>query len=133
MVSTQLAQIAKKAKLDRKVRFTSLAHLITPEFLKDSCVGQAGSMRMGEHLVPVFDFVPRRSVLPDQALSTKLSVNVRKGRRSKYRQSLESKGRTGSQTSGSKLRRSRIISRRRPYRRFCFGRIPCAQTRRAAL
>jgi len=35
-VSTQLAQIAKKAKLDRKVRFTSLAHLLTPEFLKDT-------------------------------------------------------------------------------------------------
>jgi len=35
-VSTQLAQIAKKAQLDRKVRFTSLAHLITPEFLKET-------------------------------------------------------------------------------------------------
>jgi RNA-directed DNA polymerase len=36
VVSTQLAQIAKKAKLDRKVRFTSLAHLLTPEFLKET-------------------------------------------------------------------------------------------------
>lgn len=35
-MSTQLAQIAKKAKLDRKVRFTALAHLLTPEFLKDT-------------------------------------------------------------------------------------------------
>jgi RNA-directed DNA polymerase len=35
-VSTQLAQIAKKAKLDHKVRFTSLAHLLTPEFLKET-------------------------------------------------------------------------------------------------
>jgi hypothetical protein len=35
-VSTLLAQIAKKAKLDRKVRFTSLAHLLTPEFLKET-------------------------------------------------------------------------------------------------
>jgi RNA-directed DNA polymerase len=35
-VSTQLAQIAKKAKLDRKVRFTSLAHLLTPEFLTET-------------------------------------------------------------------------------------------------
>ena len=35
-VSTQLAQIAKKAQLDRKVRFTSLAHLLTPEFLKET-------------------------------------------------------------------------------------------------
>lgn len=35
-VSTQLAQIAKKAKFDRKVRFTSLAHLLTPEFLKET-------------------------------------------------------------------------------------------------
>lgn len=35
-MSTQLAQIAKKAKLDRKVRFTSLAHLLTPEFLKET-------------------------------------------------------------------------------------------------
>ena len=29
-MSTQLSQIAKKAKLDRKARFTSLAHLLTP-------------------------------------------------------------------------------------------------------
>lgn len=35
-MSTQLAQIAKKAKLDRKVRFTSLAHMLTPEFLKET-------------------------------------------------------------------------------------------------
>jgi len=35
-VSTQLVQIAKKARLDRKVRFTSLAHLLTPEFLKET-------------------------------------------------------------------------------------------------
>ena len=35
-VSTQLAQIAKKAKLHHKVRFTSLAHLLTPEFLKET-------------------------------------------------------------------------------------------------
>jgi len=35
-VSTQLVQIAKKAQLDRKVRFTSLAHLLTPEFLKET-------------------------------------------------------------------------------------------------
>ena len=36
MMSTQLGQIAKKAKLDRKVRFTSLAHLLTPEFLTET-------------------------------------------------------------------------------------------------
>ncbi len=36
MVSTQLSQIAKRAKLDRKARFTSLAHLLTPEFLKET-------------------------------------------------------------------------------------------------
>ena len=35
-MSTQLGQIAKKAKLDRQVRFTSLAHLLTPAFLKDT-------------------------------------------------------------------------------------------------
>ncbi len=34
--STQLVQIAKKAQLDRKVRFTSLTHLLTPEFLKET-------------------------------------------------------------------------------------------------
>src|SRR5207253_6870910 len=28
--------VAKKAKLDRKARFTSLAHLLTPEFLKET-------------------------------------------------------------------------------------------------
>src|ERR1039457_3051452 len=33
---TQLVQIAKKAELDRKARFTSLAHLRTPEFLKET-------------------------------------------------------------------------------------------------
>jgi hypothetical protein len=35
-VSTQLVQIAKKTQLDRTVRFTSLAHLLTPEFLKET-------------------------------------------------------------------------------------------------
>src|SRR5499427_6952491 len=35
-MSTQLSQIARKAKLDRKARFTSLAHLLTPEFLKET-------------------------------------------------------------------------------------------------
>jgi len=32
-MSTQLEQIAAKAKTDRALRFTSLAHLLTPEFL----------------------------------------------------------------------------------------------------
>src|SRR5258706_7545357 len=36
MMSTQLSQIAKKAKLDRTARFTSLAHLLTPEFLTET-------------------------------------------------------------------------------------------------
>src|SRR5260221_542592 len=36
MMSTQLSQIAKKAKLDRTVRFTSLVHLLTPEFLTET-------------------------------------------------------------------------------------------------
>jgi retron-type reverse transcriptase len=35
-MSTQLSQITRKAKFDRKVRFTSLAHLLTPEFLKET-------------------------------------------------------------------------------------------------
>jgi len=35
-MSTQLSQIAKKAKLDPKARFTSLAHLLTPKFLKET-------------------------------------------------------------------------------------------------
>src|SRR5215469_12880703 len=35
-MSTQLSQIAKKAKLDPKARFTSLAHLLTSEFLKEN-------------------------------------------------------------------------------------------------
>src|SRR5689334_25401210 len=35
-MSTQLGQIAKKAKLDRQVRFTSLAHLLTPASLKET-------------------------------------------------------------------------------------------------
>jgi RNA-directed DNA polymerase len=36
MMPTQLSQIAKKAKLHRTVRFTSLAHLLTPEFLTET-------------------------------------------------------------------------------------------------
>jgi len=35
-MSTQLDQIATKARSDRKVRFTSLAHLLTPEFLRET-------------------------------------------------------------------------------------------------
>jgi RNA-directed DNA polymerase len=35
-MSTQLSQIAKRAELDRKARFTSLAHLLTPEFLTET-------------------------------------------------------------------------------------------------
>ena len=35
-MSTKLSQIAKKARLDREVRFTSLAHLLTPAFLKET-------------------------------------------------------------------------------------------------
>ena len=34
--STQLDQIAKKAKSNPKLRFTSLAHLLTPEFLTET-------------------------------------------------------------------------------------------------
>lgn len=35
-MSTKLEGIATKAKKDRKARFTSLAHIITPEFLKET-------------------------------------------------------------------------------------------------
>ena len=35
-MSTQLRRIAAKAKQDPKARFTSLAHLLTPEFLRDT-------------------------------------------------------------------------------------------------
>jgi len=35
-MSTQLSQVTRKAMLDRKVRFTSLAHMLTPEFLKET-------------------------------------------------------------------------------------------------
>ena len=35
-MSTQLSQITRKATFDRKARFTSLAHLLTPEFLKET-------------------------------------------------------------------------------------------------
>ena len=35
-MSTQLRKIAAKAKQDPKARFTSLAHLLTPEFLRDT-------------------------------------------------------------------------------------------------
>ncbi len=35
-MSTQLGQITAKAKADRTLRFTSLAHILTPEFLRDT-------------------------------------------------------------------------------------------------
>jgi len=35
-MSTPLRKIAAKAKQDPKARFTSLAHLLTPEFLRDT-------------------------------------------------------------------------------------------------
>jgi group II intron reverse transcriptase/maturase len=35
-MSTELDRIATKAKTDRKVRFTSLAHLLTPAFLRET-------------------------------------------------------------------------------------------------
>lgn len=35
-MSTKLARIAEKAKADPKLRFTSLAHLLTPDFLKET-------------------------------------------------------------------------------------------------
>jgi hypothetical protein len=35
-MSTQLDQIVGKAKLEPKLRFTALAHLITPAFLKET-------------------------------------------------------------------------------------------------
>src|SRR3984893_11932683 len=35
-MSTQQSHITRTAKCDRKVRFTSLAHLLTPEFLKET-------------------------------------------------------------------------------------------------
>jgi RNA-directed DNA polymerase len=35
-MTTKLARIAEKAKIDRALRFTSLAHLLTPEFLVET-------------------------------------------------------------------------------------------------
>ena len=35
-MTTQLSQIAVKAKVDRNARFTSLAHFLTPEFLTET-------------------------------------------------------------------------------------------------
>lgn len=35
-MSTELSRIALKAKANPKIRFTSLAHLLTPEFLKET-------------------------------------------------------------------------------------------------
>src|SRR3990167_8655572 len=35
-MNTKLDRIAEKAKTDRKCRFTSLAHLLTPEFLMET-------------------------------------------------------------------------------------------------
>jgi hypothetical protein len=35
-MSTELSKIAEKAKTDSKLRFTSLTHLLTPEFVKET-------------------------------------------------------------------------------------------------
>jgi RNA-directed DNA polymerase len=35
-MNTKLARIAEKAEAHRKLRFTSLAHLLTPEFLSET-------------------------------------------------------------------------------------------------
>ncbi len=35
-MSTKLSRIAEKARQDKKTRFTSLAHIITPEFLQET-------------------------------------------------------------------------------------------------
>ena len=35
-MSTQLLKIAARAKQDPKARFTSLAHVLTPEFLRET-------------------------------------------------------------------------------------------------
>jgi RNA-directed DNA polymerase len=35
-MTTQLTRVAEKAKTDRKLRFTSLAHLLTPQFLAET-------------------------------------------------------------------------------------------------
>lgn len=50
-VSTQLERIAIKAKEDTRVRFTSLAHLLTPEFLKESF------QKLNPHAAPGIDGV----------------------------------------------------------------------------
>src|SRR5215213_1439468 len=35
-MTTQLTRVAEKATADRKLRFTSLAHLLTPQFLAET-------------------------------------------------------------------------------------------------
>ena len=57
MVSTSLAQIAKKASLDRKVRFTSLAHVLTPEFLKETwkTINQRGASGIDGESIEQFE------------------------------------------------------------------------------
>jgi RNA-directed DNA polymerase len=50
-VSTQLERIAIKAKEDREVRFTSLAHLLTPELLR------ASFLQLNRHAAPGIDGV----------------------------------------------------------------------------
>ncbi len=50
-VSTQLDRIARVAKEDCKVRFTSLAHLLTPDFLK------ASFAKLSAHAAPGIDGV----------------------------------------------------------------------------
>jgi len=44
-MTTQLDKVAKKAREDRKLRFTSLAHLLTPEFIQETwqMINKAGA------------------------------------------------------------------------------------------
>src|SRR6201998_4129198 len=71
MVSTQLNQIAKKAKLDHKARFTSLAHLLTPEFLKETW-GKMNRRAAGGGDGQRAEQVGRELETPDEASCAKL-------------------------------------------------------------
>jgi hypothetical protein len=56
-MSTQLNQIAEKAKSNSKLRFTSLAHLLTPEFLMETWSqmnrrGASGAALATSNLIP---------------------------------------------------------------------------------
>lgn len=76
-VSTKLQRIAELAKQDKRLKFTSLAHLLTPELLKGSF------KKMNQHAAPGVDGVTMEEYRGD--LETNVELLWRELREGEYR------------------------------------------------